>query len=110
MRKGITNPEERILSELRFRYAANIDALADSVDDSVAFYRLVKSLPSSSTRFFVENSLRLHVNGPHLSSPNIFTASYESSRGFIIKLFSLSSVLAKLQKRSTSGLCFFLCC
>ena len=83
---GITEPDKMVLRELGLRYAANIDAVADSVDATVAFYRLVQSLPSTSTRLLVENSLQLHIKGPSLSSPNIFTASDESSRKFVIKI------------------------
>ncbi len=67
--------------------------VARSADDSFELYHRVKSMPRSTTRAAVSDTLQINVNGPvdGLSKTNILSATGPRGKPLMVKLLRLSS-------------------
>jgi len=85
--KAKINPNKDVLDRIAERHYAGIDAAASSLDRAVAFYKMIRDLPSTTTRVVIQEQLRLYINGPmSVVTPDILTAVDEAEDQFILKI------------------------
>jgi hypothetical protein len=87
-----SRPKKEVLDRIAEHHYNGIDSAASSADRAVAFYEMIRDLPSTHTRVVLQQQLSLHINGPvSIKNPNILTAVDEDQNQFIVKLLRPSN-------------------
>lgn len=113
LRQESSRPKKEVLDTIAERYCNGIDAAASSSDRAVAFYNLIKNLPSTSTKVILQHKLNLHINGhASMKTPNILTAIDETEEQFIIKILrtdhSIPYNIQRVEEKQEQETCILL--
>lgn len=95
---GIDRPDAKVIEKLRHEYVNQLGGNIDTVDAALNLYRMIKEVPSTTTRTIIKDQLQIRVNGAlSIEKPNILTACHKDGTQLVIKLLYISTDDYRLQ-------------
>jgi serine/threonine protein kinase len=89
---GIDRPEAKVIEKLRHEYVNQLGGNIDNVDAAMNLYRMMKEIPSTTTRTIIKDQLQIRVNGAmSIEKPNILTACHKDGTQLVIKLLYINT-------------------